>query len=213
MTGVLDPTTAAAPRKSLAGDPNIGSGVPNNVRLLDSRRVDVAPLTANADAARPPVLEVAKDALCPAADRERIGVRFLSRIRAWMVVPVVDFALMVAPLAWRPPQFHSIVTMAVLATFLLTGGGRYVARLHLSVLDELPTILTRMLTAAAAVASVILYHAPKGGGINLPRNGLPGHRRWLLLAASSPHVSLPSARRSGIAQVSHRPDWGRSAGH
>jgi len=117
----------------------------------------VAPLTANADAARPPVLEVAKDALCPAADRERIGVRFLNCIRAWMVVPVVDFALMVAPLAWRPPQLYSTVTMAVFATFLLTGGGRYAARLHLSVLDELPTILSRMLTAAAAVASVILY--------------------------------------------------------
>jgi hypothetical protein len=47
--------------------------------------------------------------------------------------------------------------MAVLATFLLTGGGRYAARIHLSVLDELPTILTRMMTATAAVASVILY--------------------------------------------------------
>ena len=50
-------------------------------------------------------------------------MRFLSRIRAWMVVPVVDFALMVAPLAWRPPQPNSTVTMAVLATILLTGGG------------------------------------------------------------------------------------------
>ena len=84
-------------------------------------------------------------------------MRFLSRIRAWMVVPVVDFALMVAPLAWRPPQIHAIVTMAVLATLLLTGGGRYVARLHLSVLDELPTIVTRLLTAVAAVSAVILY--------------------------------------------------------
>ena len=62
MTGVLDPTTAAAPRKSLARDPKIGSGVPNNVRLLDSRRGDVAQLLANDDAARPPVLEVNKDA-------------------------------------------------------------------------------------------------------------------------------------------------------
>ena len=155
MTGVLDPTTSAAPRKSLAGDPKTGSGVPNNVRLLDSRRV--APLTANADAARPPVLEVAKDALCPAADRERIGVRFLNRIRAWMVVPVIDFVLILTPLVWRPHQFHAVVMMAVLATVLLTGGARYRARLHLSVLDELPTILSRMLTAAAAVASVILY--------------------------------------------------------
>ncbi len=157
MTGVLNPTTPAAPRKSLAGDPKTGSGVPNNVRLLDSRQVDVAPLTANADAARPPVRDVAKDALRPAADRERIGVRFLNRIRAWMVVPVVDFVLILTPLVWRPHQFHAVVMMAVLATVLLTGGARYRARLHLSVLDELPTILSRMLTAAAAVASVILY--------------------------------------------------------
>ena len=176
MTGVLDPITAAAPRKSLAGDPKIGSGVPNNVRLLDSRRGDVAQLLANDNAARPPVLEVTKDAVCPAADRERIDVRFLSRIRAWMVVPVVDFALMVAPLAWRPPQIHAIVTMAVLATLLLTEGGRYVARLHLSVLDELPTIVTRLLTAVAAVSAVILYLHQKIAGVDLPRNGLPGRR-------------------------------------
>ena len=45
----------------------------------------------------------------------------------------------------------------LVGTFLLTGGVRYRARLHLSLLDELPTILTRLLTAAAAVASVILY--------------------------------------------------------
>jgi exopolysaccharide biosynthesis polyprenyl glycosylphosphotransferase len=156
MTEVIDPITAASPWTSLAGDADVGRAAPDNVRLLNGRRVDVAPLTANADAGRPPVLEVAKDALCPAADRECIGVRFLSRIRAWMVVPVVDFALIVAPLAWRPPQLQPIVTMAVLATILLTGG-RYVARLHLSVLDELPTIVTRLLTAVAAVSAVILY--------------------------------------------------------
>src|SRR5688572_26782311 len=119
MTGVLDPTTAAAPRKSLAGDPEIGSAVPDSVRLLDSRRVQVAPLPANADAGRAPVLEVAKDALRPSGVRERIDVRFLSRIRAWMFVPVVDFALLMAPLAWRPPQHTSILTMAILGTFLL----------------------------------------------------------------------------------------------
>jgi exopolysaccharide biosynthesis polyprenyl glycosylphosphotransferase len=74
-----------------------------------------------------------------------------------MVVPFVDFALMVAPLAWRPPQLFSTLAMAVLATLLLNGGGRYVPRLHLSVLDELPAILTRLLTAVAAVSTVILY--------------------------------------------------------
>jgi exopolysaccharide biosynthesis polyprenyl glycosylphosphotransferase len=47
--------------------------------------------------------------------------------------------------------------MAVVATLLLAGGGRCVAPLHLSVLDELPTIVTRLLTAVAAVSAVILY--------------------------------------------------------
>ncbi|MGV0579268.1 sugar transferase [Mycolicibacterium elephantis] len=82
---------------------------------------------------------------------------FLGRIRAWMVVPVVDFALLLVPLLWRPPQPKSVVVFAVLATFLLAGGGRYVARLHLSVLDELPHIVTRLLTAMAAVSVIILH--------------------------------------------------------
>ena len=133
MTEVLDPTSAAARRQS----------VPSNVRLLDSRLVHVGLPSA--------------DALRPAAERERVSVRLLSRVRAWMVVPVVDFALMIAPLAWRPPQLYSTLTMAVLATLLLSGGGRYIAPLHLSILDELPSIVTRLLTAVAAVAAVILY--------------------------------------------------------
>ncbi len=39
----------------------------------------------------------------------------------------------------------------------LTDGGRYVAPLHVSVLDELPSIVTRLLTAVAAVSAGILY--------------------------------------------------------
>ncbi|SEH46453.1 exopolysaccharide biosynthesis polyprenyl glycosylphosphotransferase [Mycolicibacterium rutilum] len=74
-----------------------------------------------------------------------------------MVVPAVDFALILLPMAWRPHQFYAAVAMAVLATLLLSDGGKYVARLHLSVLDELPTLVTRLLTAAAAVSAVILH--------------------------------------------------------
>lgn len=74
-----------------------------------------------------------------------------------MVVPVVDFMMLMAPLAWRPPQPLTIFTMAVLGTLLLSGGGRYVAPLHLSVLDELPSIVTRLLATVAAVAAVVLH--------------------------------------------------------
>jgi exopolysaccharide biosynthesis polyprenyl glycosylphosphotransferase len=74
-----------------------------------------------------------------------------------MLVPLVDFVLIMMPLAWRPMQVPAVVALAVLGTLILAGGGRHRARLHLSVLDELPTILTRMLTATAAVAAIILY--------------------------------------------------------
>jgi exopolysaccharide biosynthesis polyprenyl glycosylphosphotransferase len=73
-----------------------------------------------------------------------------------MVVPPVDVVLILAPLAWRPHQIYAVVAMAVLATILLTGGVQYRAPLHLSVLDELPTILTRLFAATAVVASVIV---------------------------------------------------------
>jgi exopolysaccharide biosynthesis polyprenyl glycosylphosphotransferase len=154
MTEVVDPTTAATPWRSLAGGRK-NSGTPNNIRLLDSRRLQVAPLTAHA--ARSPIRQNASDALSQVANHDCTDTRFLSSIRAWMVVPVVDFALMMAPLAWRPPQPYAIVTMAVLGTLLLAGGGQCFAPLHLSVLDELPTIVTRLLTAMAAVSAVILY--------------------------------------------------------
>ncbi|MCX2715902.1 sugar transferase [Mycolicibacterium sp. J2] len=82
---------------------------------------------------------------------------FLSRVRGYMVVPVVDGAMMLAPLAWRPPQLFSMLMLAVLGILLLTGGTKYTAPLHLSVLDELPSLLTRLLAATAVVATAILY--------------------------------------------------------
>lgn len=87
----------------------------------------------------------------------RLALKYLSRVRAWMVIPTVDFLMLMAPLAWRPPQPLTLLTMAVLGTLLLSGGARYVAPLHLSVLDDLPTIVTRLLAAAAAVAVVVLH--------------------------------------------------------
>lgn len=138
MTEVIDPTTAASGWKSVNGVSDVRMVVP--------------------EAARQPTLKIIKSVEPAKGDyRERVGFRFLRQIRAWMVVPVVDFALMMAPLLWRPPQPTSVFTMAVLATLLLTGGGRYVARLHLSVLDELPSLITRLLTAVAAVATIILW--------------------------------------------------------
>ena len=90
------------------------------------------------------------------ATRSRSAVRrFLAGVRAWMVVLPVDSAMLITPVAWAPYQMRAHVVMALVGLALLTGGARYRARLHLSVLDELPTLVGRLLTAAAIVATVI----------------------------------------------------------
>jgi exopolysaccharide biosynthesis polyprenyl glycosylphosphotransferase len=78
-----------------------------------------------------------------------------SKIRAWMLVLPVDAIMLMVPVIWTPGQWKAYVSMSLLAVVLLTGGGRYRARLHLSVLDELPLIVGRVLVAAAIVATVI----------------------------------------------------------
>src|SRR5689334_9507477 len=72
-----------------------------------------------------------------------------------MLVPPVDAALLATPVLWAPLQWRAHVSMTILGLVLLTGGTRYRARLHLSVLDELPILTGRLLTAAAVVATVI----------------------------------------------------------
>jgi exopolysaccharide biosynthesis polyprenyl glycosylphosphotransferase len=78
----------------------------------------------------------------------------LYRLRAWMLVLPVDAVMLMAPAVWAPQQVKAHVTMSLLFVLLVTRGGRYRARLHLSVLDELPGLLTWLLTCAALVATV-----------------------------------------------------------
>jgi len=80
--------------------------------------------------------------------------RILGRIRAWMIVIPVDAAMLLAPCLWTSEQTKAIICMTLLSIFFVTSG-RYRARLHLSVLDELPTLVTKILTAAAVIATVI----------------------------------------------------------
>ena len=80
--------------------------------------------------------------------------RLVGGVRAWMVVPPVDAALLASPALWMPAQARAHVATALLGLVLLTGGARYRARLHLSVLDELPALVSRLLTAVAVVATV-----------------------------------------------------------
>lgn len=79
----------------------------------------------------------------------------LGAIRAWMLVVPVDALLLLLPILWTPEQWKALVVQAGLSVLLLTEGSRYRARLHLSVLDDLPSLLGRLLTASAAVGIVI----------------------------------------------------------
>ena len=179
MTEIIDPTTETSEWKSVNGVSDITIAIPK--------------------AARPPALRVLKQVTAPTAERGRARLRFLTRIRAWMVVPVLDFALMMSPLLWRPPQLTSVFTFAVLATLLLTGGGRHVSRLHLSVLDELPTIITRLLTAVAAVSTVILYLHQKEQVLIFLETACQAVGLVIVGRVATTRV-LAISRRGGIAQ-------------
>jgi exopolysaccharide biosynthesis polyprenyl glycosylphosphotransferase len=87
-------------------------------------------------------------------DRSRAAdLRALAgRIRAWMVLLPVDAAFLLAPALWAPQQLGAHAAFTALALVFITGGERFRAKLHLSILDELPTLLGRLLMAAAVVA-------------------------------------------------------------
>lgn len=155
---VVDPTPSAASWDALDGERELVDQLASRARTENAiedltRRRNTRSITELTDRTADMPAEVGSDA----RDLPRGPLRLLRHVRAWMVVPVVDFALMLAPLAWRPPQLLSTLTFALVATLLLTGGGRYVARLHLSVLDELPSIVGRLLAAVAVVSTVILF--------------------------------------------------------
>ena len=82
----------------------------------------------------------------------RSGV--LAQVRAWMLVLPVDALLLMTPVIWTPGQVKASICMTLLSLFLISARGRYRARLHLSVLDELPGLLGNLLIAAAVVSTV-----------------------------------------------------------
>ena len=72
---------------TLADHTYVGSGVLGNIRGLRSRRGDTAAESPNNDTARRVALEVKVKPSWTTAEDESVGVRSISRIRAWMVVP------------------------------------------------------------------------------------------------------------------------------
>jgi exopolysaccharide biosynthesis polyprenyl glycosylphosphotransferase len=91
----------------------------------------------------------------PVPDAPDPDRQLLPKIRAWMVVVPLDVFLLLLPLTWATGHTKAVIAMAVLSVVLLNSGGRHWARLHLSVLDDLPFLLGRLFVASAVVSTVI----------------------------------------------------------
>ena len=111
------------------------------------------PMLRTGDAAPVPVADVRAEAPPPQV-RPLIGIRSVAKLKAWMLVLPVDVVALCIPVIWTPDYYKAFLSMAALSLLLLTGGGRYRARLHVSVLDELPIVFSRLLVAVAIVATV-----------------------------------------------------------
>ncbi len=141
------------------------------------------------------------EALAPRTARPLLGFRSAVNWQAWMLVLPVDAVLLTVPVLWLPQYAKAVLATTVIAIALFSGGGRYRARLHLSVLDELPMLVGRLLVAAALVASVFaLRHDGEGVEtfllIMLPGLGL------VVLGRFVTSRFILAARRRGV--VAHR---------
>ena len=74
--------------------------------------------------------------------------------QAWMVVLPVDAVMIMLPALWMPSYTQPLLLTAVLTVLSFSSGGRYRAKLHLSLLDELPAIVARLMIVIALVATV-----------------------------------------------------------
>jgi exopolysaccharide biosynthesis polyprenyl glycosylphosphotransferase len=160
-------------------------------RTVGSRRVEpVADLPVRRRRERP---------LEPPSPRPLLGFRRAGSVQAWMLVLPVDALMTAAPMIWAPHYFKAFGALSLLTVALVCGGGRYRARLHLSVLDELPSLLGRLLVAIALVAAVFaLRHDDLGVmefvGASLASIGLVVLGRVLTTA-----VVLTARRRRVVA--------------
>ena len=99
----------------------------------------------------------------PGPVRSWWGLRSARRVQAWMLVLPVDALLIASPILWAPLYLKASVALAIVALAVLSDGGRYRARLHLSALDEVPRIVGRLLMAITLVAAVfVLRHDGAG---------------------------------------------------
>ena len=87
--------------------------------------------------------------------------RRLHSLRGWMLVMPLDVVSMLLPMLWMDDHWRGAIFTAGLTVAILTAGGLYRSRRHLSFLDELPAVTGRLLASAAIVAVIFsMRHDP-----------------------------------------------------
>ncbi len=116
-----------------------------------------------------------------------------------MVLPPIDGLLLLTPALWTPNQFKAFGVFSLLGVLFITGAERYRARLHASVLDELPTLLGKLLMAAALIATIIALRHDKDGVVVFLQNA--GISAGLLVAGRVVTTSVVVwSRRVGLTR-------------
>jgi exopolysaccharide biosynthesis polyprenyl glycosylphosphotransferase len=127
---------------------------------------------------------------------------------AWMIVLPVDVVALMSPVVVDPRYAGAFLLTTGLALWLSFSGGRHRAKLHLSVLDELPYILGRLLAVIAVVGLVLsLAHGrvagavpPTAAGTDFLLLALPAVALLLLGRFATTAIVLWARRRSLIAR-------------
>jgi exopolysaccharide biosynthesis polyprenyl glycosylphosphotransferase len=91
-------------------------------------------------------------------------------LRAWMVAAPIDLAALLTPVVVQDGYWRATITFAAVTIMSFAAGGLYRARRHLAILDELPSLCSRLLASAAAVAIVAaIRHDSVGYGAEFLR--------------------------------------------
>jgi len=82
--------------------------------------------------------------------------RYLAGInlRVWMLVLPVDVLALLIPIPFNWENYRGLLVMAALTVILFANGNCYQSRLHVSILDLLPALAGRLVTAAGIVAGI-----------------------------------------------------------
>ncbi len=127
-----------------------------------------------------------------------------------MIVLPVDAVALMSPVVAAPGYVAAFLLMTVLSLWLCFSGGRHRAKLHLSVLDELPYLLVRLLAVIAVVGAALSLQdhrvdalvavPPTDVGTDFLRLAVPAVAFFVLGRFASTAIVLWARRRLLIAR-------------